>query len=45
MMLAFLAFCMAFTSVQLHTQGKHCDISTPTGLSITDQVQETLILF
>lgn len=45
MMPAFLAFCMAFTSVQLHTQGQHSDISTQTGLSITDQVQETLILF
>ena len=44
-MLTSVTFCMAFTSVQLHTQGQHSGISTQTGLSITNQVQETLILF
>lgn len=39
-MLTSATFCMAFTSVQLHTQGQHSDISTQTELSITDQVQK-----
>ena len=32
-MLTSATFCMAFTSVQLHTQGQHCNISA-------DQVQK-----